>query len=80
MSPLTHDKYHDNHDKYEYNVRMTNHDNHDKYEYNVRMTKQTAVVHSNKDKNAAKDIQGCIQKLPDWPPGARTASGTALCH
>jgi hypothetical protein len=23
-------------------------------------------------------IRGCIQKFPDWPPGART--GTALCH
>jgi hypothetical protein len=26
------------------------------------------------------DILGCIQKFPDWPPGARTANGTALCH
>jgi hypothetical protein len=25
-------------------------------------------------------IQGCIQKFPDWPPGSRTANGTALCH
>jgi hypothetical protein len=25
-------------------------------------------------------IRGCIQKFPDWPTGARTASGTALCH
>jgi hypothetical protein len=23
---------------------------------------------------------GCIQKFPDWPPGTRTANGTALCH
>jgi hypothetical protein len=22
----------------------------------------------------------CIQKFPNWPPGARTANGTALCH
>jgi hypothetical protein len=22
----------------------------------------------------------CIQKFPDWPSGARTANGTALCH
>jgi len=22
----------------------------------------------------------CIQKFTDWPPGARTANGTALCH
>jgi hypothetical protein len=25
-------------------------------------------------------ILWCIQKFPDWPPGARTANGTALCH
>jgi len=25
-------------------------------------------------------IRGCIQKFRDWPPGARTANGTALCH
>jgi len=25
-------------------------------------------------------IQGCIQKFLDWPLGARTANGTALCH
>jgi hypothetical protein len=25
-------------------------------------------------------IRGCFQKFPDWPPGARTANGTALCH
>jgi hypothetical protein len=25
-------------------------------------------------------IRGCIQKFPDWPPGFRTANGTALCH
>jgi len=23
-------------------------------------------------------IQGCIQKFPEWPPAARTANGTAL--
>jgi hypothetical protein len=27
-----------------------------------------------------KVIQGCIQKFPDWPPGARTANVTVLCH
>jgi len=26
------------------------------------------------------DIRGSIQKFPGWPPGARTADGTALCH
>jgi hypothetical protein len=25
-------------------------------------------------------IRGCIQKFPDWPPGARIANVTALCH
>jgi hypothetical protein len=25
-------------------------------------------------------IWGCIQNFPDWPPGARTANGTALCR
>jgi len=24
-------------------------------------------------------VRGCAQKFPDWPPGARTANGTALC-
>jgi hypothetical protein len=27
-----------------------------------------------------KEIRMCIQKFPDWPPGAITANGTALCH
>jgi len=25
-------------------------------------------------------VRGCIQKFPDWPPGARTTNVTALCH
>jgi hypothetical protein len=25
-------------------------------------------------------VRGCIRKFPDWPPGARTANGAALCH
>jgi hypothetical protein len=25
-------------------------------------------------------LRECIQKFQDWPPGARTANGTALCH
>jgi hypothetical protein len=25
-------------------------------------------------------IRVCTQKFPDWPPGARTANSTALCH
>jgi len=27
-----------------------------------------------------QEIRGCIQKFPDWPPGARTANDPALCH
>jgi hypothetical protein len=26
-----------------------------------------------------KHLGGCIQKFPDWAPGARTANETALC-
>jgi hypothetical protein len=26
------------------------------------------------------EVQGCIQKFPDWPPRARTTNCTALCH
>jgi len=26
------------------------------------------------------NIRVCIQTFPDWPPGARTANGTTLCH
>jgi len=26
------------------------------------------------------DVRVCIQNFPDWPPGARTANGTALCR
>jgi len=26
------------------------------------------------------EVRRCIQKFPDWPPGARTANGKALCH
>jgi hypothetical protein len=26
------------------------------------------------------EVHGYIQKFPDWPPGARTANGTPLCH
>jgi len=36
---------------------------------------QTSVL-----KSWVTDIGGCIQKFPDWPPGARTANGPALCH
>jgi hypothetical protein len=26
------------------------------------------------------NVRECIQKFPDWQPGARAANGTALCH
>jgi hypothetical protein len=26
------------------------------------------------------DVRECIQNFPDWPPGARTANGTAFCQ
>jgi hypothetical protein len=26
------------------------------------------------------ELRECIQKFPDWPPGARTANDTTLCH
>jgi hypothetical protein len=25
-------------------------------------------------------VRECLHKFPDWPPGTRTANGTALCH
>jgi len=25
-------------------------------------------------------VRGCIQKFPNWPPGARTVNSTALHH
>jgi hypothetical protein len=33
-----------------------------------------------KIKDSILIIRGCNQKFPDWPPGVRTANGTALCH
>jgi hypothetical protein len=27
-----------------------------------------------------REFTTLYQKFPDWPPGARTANGTALCH
>jgi len=26
------------------------------------------------------NIRVCIQKFPDWPPGARTANNPSFCH
>jgi hypothetical protein len=30
--------------------------------------------------NVLHDLRGFIQQFPNWPPGARTANDTALCH
>jgi hypothetical protein len=30
--------------------------------------------------SATSHVRECNQKFPDWPPGARTANGIALCH
>jgi len=31
-------------------------------------------------KNIYHILRRFTKKFPDWPPGARTANGTALCH
>jgi hypothetical protein len=51
------------------------------YRSNVRLAldpSNTEIVDSNPARGM--DVGGCIQKFPDWPPGARTANDTALCH
>jgi hypothetical protein len=30
--------------------------------------------------NPVEEYEGITRSFPDWPPGARTANGTALCH
>jgi hypothetical protein len=42
--------------------------------FNFRRTDSSAAL------NVAHSVLSCIQKFPDWPPGARTVNGTALCH
>jgi hypothetical protein len=32
------------------------------------------------ERGVSKLDRRCIQKFPDWPPGARTANGITLCH
>jgi hypothetical protein len=39
-----------------------------------------AKHHAMKTDWGSGGIRGCMQKFPDWPPGARAANGTALCH
>jgi hypothetical protein len=55
------------------------------YLYQYCLKKSTALAHWNSETvgwnpSLGMDVGGCIQKFPDWPPGARTANGTALCH
>jgi hypothetical protein len=42
---------------------------------NINKTSLTLVIGF-----IALQIRGYIQKFPDWPPGERTANGTALRH
>jgi hypothetical protein len=35
---------------------------------------------TNLETSCTPDIRRCIQKFPDWSPGARTAIGKALCY
>jgi hypothetical protein len=42
-----------------------------------------AVLHRLSRSNSFEnmnELRECIQKFPDWPPGARTANGTIFCH
>jgi hypothetical protein len=39
-----------------------------------------AYFPSQNEGTTTQHVRGCIQKFPDWPPGERTANGTALCH
>jgi hypothetical protein len=38
--------------------------------------KEVTVVHDNEK----PFITNAIPKFPDWPPGVRSANGTAPCH
>jgi hypothetical protein len=48
----------------------------------LRQHKQLRLTVSELYFNLYRDfgVRGCMQKFPDWPPGGRTANGTALCH
>jgi hypothetical protein len=47
---------------------------------NLRILSTTVAITKGLCRKVLFTIGGCIQKFPDWPPGARTANGTALCH
>jgi len=44
------------------------------------ITRKAFNRHCKKKKGTAVLGKSCVQKFPDWPPGARTANGTALRH
>jgi hypothetical protein len=48
--------------------------------YILRTAREVMLPQPLRFVNSLIAIGGCIQKFPDWPPGARTANGTALCH
>jgi len=55
--------------------------------FHITLKDITQLSDALRDKEAATviiavsvSISECIQKFPYWPPGARTANGTALCH
>jgi len=51
------------------------------YEVSTRKPTNDTVTESGRPQLANHNvIRGSIQKFPDWPPGARSANGTALCH
>jgi hypothetical protein len=50
------------------------------YTYTRIHTYVRTYIHTYIHTHTHTHTRGCIQKFPDWPPGARTAHGTALCH
>jgi len=44
------------------------------------MAVRLKVIRRNNEMEIYICTRGCIQKFPDWPPGARTANDTALCY
>jgi hypothetical protein len=52
----------------------------ERMERRARRTKFWPENRKGRDHAEGLRVRGCIQKFPDWPPGARTANGIALCH
>jgi len=42
--------------------------------------KATAISARHRAAITITALRGCNQKFPDWPPGTKTANGTALYH